>query len=88
LSSSFNPVLVFILNGTFKFVDNNFIISNVSVLFFSNADHHQFFMTVLDGHHVFNSIPAILSSQSFENQYFFSKSNAVANNFSFFHPNI
>jgi hypothetical protein len=76
------------LNGTVNFSDNVFIIFSVSILSFNNADHHQFFMTVFDGQPVFSSIHAILIFQSFQIQNFFSRSMAVANNFSIFHPNI
>jgi hypothetical protein len=61
------------LNGIFKFVDNVLIVSNVSCLDFSNVDHPQFFITVFEGHPVFNSIPVIFGF--FQN--FFSRSNAV-----------
>ena len=36
------------------------MISNVFSLSFMSADHHHDFMILFAGHHVFNSIPAIL----------------------------
>jgi hypothetical protein len=82
LSSSFNHVLLFTLKGTFRFLDNVFIILIVDLLFFNNADHHPDFITLFAGQPVFSSIQNKLF------QYIFSISKAVCKSFSLFHPKI
>jgi hypothetical protein len=82
LSSSFNHALDFTENvnhESFKIEDSSLIISSVSGLCFSISLPHQHFITVFDGHQVFNSIQEKLSEK-------FSINNFVAFiRFSFLH---
>gem|GEM_PF-2552786 len=82
LSSSFSPVLLLMLKGTFRFFERVLIIFKVDSLFFNKADHHQDFITLFAGQPVFNSIQKILF------QYFFSMSKAVSKSFFLFHQKI
>jgi hypothetical protein len=82
LSSSFSHALDLTENvnhESFKTVESSLIISSVSGLCFSISLPHQHFITVLDGHQVFNSIQEKLSEK-------FSINNFVAFiRFSFLH---
>ena len=66
MSSSFSPALDLtenVIQESLRIIDSSFIISRVSGLCFNISLHPQHFMTVLEGHQVFNSIHEKLSEK-------------------------